>query len=240
MSINVLVADDHPIVRHGVCGVLAQAEDFSIVGEASSGRSAVTLAAEKRPDVVVLDLTMPYDEAVPSTRSSTTGIEAISSIRALPEGKPAAVVVLSVHGEMDIVRSALAAGAVGYVLKESVTSDLCAAVRAAHTGNIYLSAEVAAVLTPSAAPAAEPAPVPADRLSPREREVVRLIVQGLSSKEIAAQLCTSPKTVEKQRRDAMRKLNVSNVATLVRVVMDSDLMKTDEPGTRRWSASYGE
>jgi DNA-binding NarL/FixJ family response regulator len=219
VSIRVLVADDHPIVRHGVCALLSAAPDFVVVGEASSGRTAVEGAAASQPDVVVLDLTMPYADDLPSTRTSATGLDAIAAIRSLSGPRVPAVVVLSVHGEVDTVRPALAAGAVGYVLKESVTSDLCTAVRAASAGNVYLSSEVAAVL----APAAERLSSPADRLSPREREVVELIVEGLSSKEIAGALHTSPKTVEKQRRDAMRKLGVSNVATLVRVALDQDL-----------------
>lgn len=217
--IRVVVADDHPIVRSGVCGVLSAAGDLTVVGEASSASGAVSMAAESSPDVVVLDLTMPYEDDVPATRSRAAGLEAVAAIRGLATPRPPAVVVLSVHGEVDVVRAALAAGAVGYVLKESVTSDLCAAVRTASTGNIYLSAEVSAVL----APLPKPAAAPSSRLSPREREVVRLIVDGMSSKEIASALHTSPKTVEKQRRDAMRKLGVSNVAMLVRVALDDRL-----------------
>lgn len=219
--ISVVVADDHPIVRRGVCEVLNAAGDMVVVGEAASGRSAVAQTAEHRPDVVVLDLTMPYDDAVSSTRTTTTGIDAIAAIRAAPNEVAPAVVVLTMHGEIGIVRSALAAGAVGYVLKESVTSHLCTAVRAASTGSIYLSAEVSAVLAPVAVDTATNDPW--NRLSPREREVVRHIVAGLSTKQIAAMLHTSPKTVEKQRRDAMRKFGVSNVATLVRVALKSDL-----------------
>ena len=215
--INVLVADDHPIVRRGVCEVLASADDMTVVGEASSGQSAVAAASAMSPDVVVLDLTMPFDEAAPSTRTSSTGIDAISAIRAAGSDIFPAVVVLSVHGELSIVRAALGAGAIGYVLKESVSSDIRAAVRAASTGSMYLSAEVSAVLSQAAAPV----PVsPVERLSPRERDVVKLIVEGLSTKQIASQLQTSPKTVEKQRRDAMRKLDVSNVASLVRAMLE--------------------
>lgn len=219
MSIRVLVADDHPIVRSGVCGVLAAAPDMTVVAEAASGLAALEEAARTLPDVVVLDLTMPYTDDLPSTRTLATGLEAISALHGRREPRAPAVVVLSVHGEVDTVRAALAAGAVGYVLKESVTADLCTAVRAASSGNVYLSSDVAAVL----APAARPPVTPASRLSPREREVVTLIVEGLSSREIAEVLHTSPKTVEKQRRDAMRKLGVSNVAMLVRTALAQQL-----------------
>ncbi|GAA0991023.1 response regulator [Subtercola frigoramans] len=213
--ITVLVADDHPIVRRGVCDVLSSAVGITVVGEASSGAGCAALAASLHPDVVVVDLTMPLDDRVPSTSTSSTGIDAISNMISADRSSPPAIVVLSVHGELDIVRAALSAGAIGYVLKESVTSDLCAAVLAAAAGNIYLSSEVSAVLLPAASPRTDPV----ERLSPRERSVVNLIVDGLSTKQIATRLQTSPKTVEKQRREAMRKLDVPNVASLVRAML---------------------
>ncbi len=219
MSIRVLVADDHPIVRHGVCGVLSETDDITVVGQASSGLEAVARAIETQPDVIVLDLTMSYDADRPSSRAPKVGLDVIAALRDADIPAVPAVVVLSVHGEADTVRSALAAGAVGYVLKESLTSDLPTAVRAARSGNIYLSAELSAVLTRQLPP---PRPL-SDRLSPREREVVAQIVDGHTSREIAAALFTSPKTVEKQRRDAMRKLGVTNVAALVRVALDQGL-----------------
>jgi DNA-binding NarL/FixJ family response regulator len=161
--------------------------------------------------VVVIDLSMPFDDAAPVTRTSSTGLDAIAAIRALNDSPPATV-VLSVHGEAGIVRAALRAGASGYVLKESVSSDLGVAIRAAAAGSLFLSAEVAAVVNPTLDTDAPPT----ELLSPREREVVQLVVDGLSTKQIAAQLATSPKTVEKQRRNAMRKLGAPNVAALVR------------------------
>jgi DNA-binding NarL/FixJ family response regulator len=111
------------------------------------------------------------------------------------------------------VRAALRAGANGYVLKESVSSDLELAIRTSAAGSLFLSAEVAALVAPSVSQGS-----PAEMLSPREREVVQLVVEGLSTKQIASQLRTSPKTVEKQRRNAMRKLGAQNVASLVRAV----------------------
>jgi DNA-binding NarL/FixJ family response regulator len=213
--IRVTIADDHPFLLLGVREMLESADDITVVGEASSGLGAVELAGSLAPDVAVVDLTMPYDDAAPVTRSYTTGLDAIAAIKALGGSAPATV-VLTVHGEPSIVRSALRAGASGYVLKESVSSDLGLAIRAAAAGSLFLSAEVAGVLAP------DPDSPVTERLSPREREVVRLVVDGLSTKQIAASLETSPKTVEKQRRNAMRKLGVPNVASLVRSFGESE------------------
>jgi len=210
--IRVAVVDDHPVVRRGVIDMLSGARDIEIVGEEGTGAGALELVSSVHPDVLVMDLSLPHEEGVPAGRTSATGIGVISTVRS--GGAAPRVVVLSVHGEPDVVRSSLAAGASGYVLKESVSCDLLAAVRAASLGAVYLSAELAPVL---AAPAPPDDALP--RLSPREREVVRLIVEGYSTKDIATRLFTSPKTVEKQRRDAMRKLGVGNVAMLVRTYM---------------------
>lgn len=213
--IRVAVVDDHPMIRRGVIHVLSDSGDVGVVGEAGTGAGALELVRTSRPDVLVMDLSMPYEVGVPAGRTSATGIGIITSIRREFVDDAPRVVVLSVHGEPDIVRSTMAAGASAYVLKESVSSDLVAAVRAAHAGAFYLSAELAMVLATSPA-AADPEP----RLSPREREVVRLIVNGHSTRDIASTLFTSPKTVEKQRRDAMRKLGVQNVAMLVRTYLN--------------------
>ena len=209
--IRVAVVDDHPLVRRGVINVLSDSPDIDVVGEEGTGAGALSLVRRTHPDVLVLDLSMPFETGIPSGRTSATGIDVLSTVRKeLAENAPR-VVVLSVHGEPDIVRAALAAGASGYVLKESVSSDLLEAVRAARSGALYLSAGLASILT------LKPSPVPsAARLSPRELEVVGLIVDGHSTREIAGLLFTSPKTVEKQRRDAMRKLGVTNIAMLVR------------------------
>ena len=218
--IRVVVVDDHTLVRQGVCRLLVEAGDIEVAGEASSGDAAVSAIVALRPDVVVLDLSMPDRPGAEAPLAPSGGLEVMEAVRHRLGSKAPPVVVLSMLGMMDAVRAALREGAVGYVVKQSATPELVAAVRAAATGSIYLSAEVAQVL---AASSGTPSSSPADRLSPREREVVRHVADGRSSKEIAALLHTSPKTVEKQRRDAMRKLDVSNVASLVRKVLEHDL-----------------
>ena len=131
------------------------------------------------------------------------------------------VVMLSMHAEQGMVQPALRSGALGYVLKQAVAGELLAAVRAVSCGSIYMSAGVSQVLSEMLLN--ERAPGPLDRLSPREREVVQMIVEGLSTREIADRLHSSIKTVEKQRRDAMRKLEVENLASLVRVCLSLGL-----------------
>jgi DNA-binding NarL/FixJ family response regulator len=138
------------------------------------------------------------------------------------------VVILSIHADLALVQQALQLGALGYVLKQSISEELIDAVRAAHRGSGYLSSGVSHILANRSF--ARRSQNPLDRLSPREHEVVRRVVAGQSTKEIAAALRTSGKTVEKQRRDAMRKLEVENVASLVRVCLKLGL-SIENPGS---------
>lgn len=218
--IRVVVVDDHTVVRQGVCRLLDDAEDIEVAGQAASADAALSAVVALRPDVLLLDLSLPDREGAPAPLAPSGGIEVMKAVKHRLGSKAPTVVVLSMLGAPDAVRAALREGAVGYVVKQSVTSELVAAVRAASTGSVYLCAEVAQVLDASSG---APSDGPAERLSPREREVARHVADGLSSKEIATVLQTSPKTVEKQRRDAMRKLEVSNVAALVRKVIEFDV-----------------
>jgi DNA-binding NarL/FixJ family response regulator len=208
--IRIVVAEDHHVVRQGICKLLEEAGDMQVVGEADSGRNAIDLVRSVQPDVLVLDIRMPQ----------LNGLETLADIQR--HKKPPRVVILSMYDDPGFVQQALAKGALGYVLKQSVGEELLAAIRAAEHGSVYLSAEVAPVL--ARALCTPPPQTPLDRLSPREREVVSHIVAGCSTKEIAYRFHTSVKTVEKQRRDAMRKLDVDNVASLVRVSLDLGLV----------------
>ncbi len=205
--IRVVVAEDHHLVRQGIVKLLEGAGDISVVGEADNGVQAVELVDVLQPDVMVLDLSMPQVD----------GLEALRQI-ALKRPKPQ-VVILSMHADPNIVRQALRAGAVGYVVKQSVAEELLAAVRAARNGSLFLSSGVIAQDFFTERPQNL-----LDRLSPREREVVKRLVEGQSAREIAEGLRTSVKTVEKQRRDAMRKLDVDNLASLVRVSLELGLV----------------
>ncbi len=209
MTIRVLVAEDHHLVRQGIVKLLEGEGDLEVVGEADNGREALTLIDSSRPDVVILDISMPQFD----------GLETLSELNrraARPK-----VVILSMHADPGLVRQVLRAGALGYIVKQSVADELLAAVRAAKNGSMYLSSAISGLIASDLF--AEHPPNRLDRLSPRERQVVQLIVEGHATREIAESLHTSVKTVEKQRRDAMRKLEVDNLASLVRISLELGL-----------------
>ena len=203
--IRVVVADDHNLVRQGICRLLEETGEIQVIGEADNGVDALRLARLLSPDVLILDISM----------SPINGLDTLKQVKALKNNPH--VVMLSMHVDQGLVEQALQSGALGYVLKQAVAGELLAAVRAVNSGNVYLSAGVSQVLSDLLL--GERAQSPLDRLSPREREVVQMIVDGKSSREIADRLHTSIKTVEKQRRDAMRKLEVENLASLIRVCL---------------------
>lgn len=207
--IRVVIADDHHLVRQGIVRLLESAGDLEVVGEANDGREAIELVRSLQPDVLVLDITMPNVDGLDV-------LERIGTISPRPQ-----VVILSMHADPNLIRQTLRAGALGYVVKQSVADELLAAVRAARNGSMFLSAGVASVIATDVF--TDHVQNRLDRLSPREREVVKHIVEGFSTREIAESLRTSVKTVEKQRRDAMRKLEVDNLASLVRVSLELGL-----------------
>jgi two-component system, NarL family, response regulator NreC len=205
--INILVAEDFPMIRQGVCKILNDMDGFHVIGEADNGIEAVKLTQELKPDVIVLDISMPVMD----------GIDALKKLMEIsPRPK---VVMLSIHADLALIQQSLELGALSYVLKQSVTEELQDAIRAANRGSVYLSSEISHVLMK------HKPKNPLDRLSPRERQVVTEVVAGKSALEIAQKLQTSVKTIEKQRRDAMRKLEVDNIASLVRVSMELGLSK---------------
>jgi two-component system, NarL family, response regulator NreC len=209
--IRVVVAEDHHIIRQGICKILEDFRDIQVIGEADNGADAIRLIHELQPDVLVLDISMPQMD----------GIEVLKEIRSfIPRPR---VVILSIHADLALVQQTLELGALGYVLKQSVSEELLDAVKAANRGSGYISSGVSHIL--SGHSFTQKSQNPLDRLSPREREVVVKIVAGRSTKEIAGDLHTSVKTVEKQRRDAMRKLDVENIASLVRVCLELGLSK---------------
>ncbi len=206
--IRVLLADDHRIVREGLRALLETSEDIQVVGEASDGREALSLAQEVQPDVVVMDLAMP----------SLNGVDATKRLRAaLPETQ---VVVLSMHATEAHVRPALRAGARGYLLKGAGLSDLLTAVRAVAAGDAFFSPQIAAFLLDR--------PDPGDSLTSREREVLQLVGEGRSSAEIARLLHISVKTVEGHRARLMTKLRARNVADLVRGAIRLGLVSEEQ------------
>ncbi|MGI9147303.1 MAG: response regulator [Chloroflexota bacterium] len=216
--IRVLLADDHTIVRQGVRLCLEAMGDIEVVAEAEDGQMAVQLANQLRPDVAVVDLTMPR----------LTGVEAIRQIkRDLPGTE---VVVLSVHDSEPYVVQALRAGAAGYVLKRNAATELAAAIRAAHDGQAYLHPSIARRVLDdylSRIHASEHGSAGAhERLTPREREVLQLAAEGHTTRAIAGLLCLSTKTVEHHRASLMTKLGLHGQTELVKYAIRSGLVES--------------
>ena len=193
---TVLVVDDHPMVRAGLRGLLDSTEDLIVVGEAASGEEAVTSAAATRPDVILMDLSMP-------------GIDGVEATRRIVEADPVAtVVVLTSFHDHDRVRAAVTAGAVGYLLKDSEPGDLLVAVRAAAAGHAPLDPRVTRALLPG--PAGTPSAPAPPVLSPRERDVLDQLVKGLSNRQIARALGISERTVKVHLGHVFRNLGVND------------------------------
>ncbi|MGB7761772.1 MAG: response regulator transcription factor [Bryobacteraceae bacterium] len=207
--IRILLADDHAVVRRGFQMILAEQPDMEIVGEAGNGREALELAAKLKPDVVVMDVAMP----------ELNGIEAT---RRMAEHAPhARVLALSMHKDSVYVREILRAGARGYLLKDSVAADLVSAVRAIAAGEGYLSPAVSdAVLDDYRRHVTNPI----DLLTSREREVLQMLAEGKTNKEIAAVLNLSVYTVDAHRGRIMEKLNVHSINELVRFAVRNGLI----------------
>ena len=207
-KVRILLADDHAVVRQGFRMILAAQPSMEIVAEASNGREAVEMAERLQPDVVVMDVTMP----------ELNGIEATRRIgQVVPRAR---VLALSMHKDSVYVREILRAGARGYLLKDALDRDLVAAVEAVARGEAYLSPAIAdAVLTDYRKHVSDPI----DLLSSREREVLQMIAEGKTNKEIATILSLSVYTVDAHRGRIMEKLNLHSTPELVRFAMRNGL-----------------
>jgi DNA-binding NarL/FixJ family response regulator len=202
MTIRVLLADDHAMMRDGLKALLTASLGISVVAEVGNGRDAVRRAEELKPDVAIMDISMP----------ELNGIEATRLLRDKCPG--IRVVILSMHSSSEHVFRALEAGAMGYLLKESAGAEVNAAVRAVHGGRRYLSRAIVALEPAVRSGVARSSPL--DSLSARERQVLQLVVEGHSSAEIAKRVHLSPKSVDTYRSRLMRKLSVSDVPSLVK------------------------
>ena len=216
--IRVIVADDHHLVRQGIRMLLEKADDIEVVGEAEDGQEAVEMAERLTPDVLVMDISMPR-------LNGTQATERIHS-----RGLATQVVILSMHADETIVRQALRYGAKGYVLKRAVAEELLLAVRAANLGDTYLSPPIAGSILSEflAVSHGSDEPDVMERLTPRERQVLQLLAEGGTNRGIARELVISVKTVEKHRTHLMAKLNVHDLAGLVRVAVKHGLASVEQ------------
>ena len=220
--IRILLVDDHPIFRAGLRALLESHPDVRVIGEAGNGAEAIARANELRPDIILLDISMP----------DVDGLEALRRMQA--DHVPGKVLVLTMHAENEYLFQVLESGGYGYVLKQGVDTDLFTAIRTVAAGDIFLYPSATALLLSryreqkraleEAADDNHP-----DGLSDREREVLSLTAQGYSSQEIGDQLALSAKTVETYRTRVMRKLDLRHRSDLVRYALRVGLLQPEEP-----------
>ncbi len=217
MEITILLADDHEIVRDGFRGLLSRRADMHVVAEASNGREAVEQVAEHQPDVAIMDVSMPELNGVEATRQI---------VRDHPQTR---VLGLSMHPASRIVKEMLRAGATGYIVKTCHAEELVEAVRAVSEGKTYLSPEIAGTVVNDLLKetAGEQAPREDTPLSERERQVLQLLAEGKTTKEMAAVLHVTPKTVETHRYSLMKKLDIHSVAGLTKYAVREGLTPLD-------------
>ncbi|HXS98468.1 MAG TPA: response regulator transcription factor [Candidatus Limnocylindrales bacterium] len=212
--LRILIADDHEFIRRGIRAVLEKQPNCEIVGEAADGREAVQLAATSRPDIAILDVTMPELNGFDATRQM------------LQENPNIKVLVLSMHESEQIVREVLASGARGYILKSDAGRDLLSAVDSLASGKPFFTSKVSELLLNvylkrGAAP--QESGDPPSVLTAREREILQLLAQGKSNKEVATALYISVRTVETHRSNMMSKLNLHSMAELVRYALKNQI-----------------
>jgi DNA-binding NarL/FixJ family response regulator len=215
--IRVLIAEDHLMVRAGIRALLEKAGDIHVMGEASNGQEAIEMTESLKPDVLIMDIMMPR----------MNGIQAAENIREMR--LPTYILLLSMYSDEGFVHQALQCGVKGYVLKSSVSDELLWAVRAVASGKTYLSTPISEIVVESAINphTALQDGDPLSNLSPREKEIMQLIAEEHTSAEIGKILFISEKTVEKHRTKLMEKLNVRNLAGLVRLAVKYHLVDRD-------------
>jgi two-component system response regulator NreC len=216
MSIRVLIADDHKIVRDGLRNLIEKEAGMEVVGEAENGRKTIKLTQKLMPNVVVMDVSMPDMNGIEATERITTDIPSVK------------VIALSMHSDRRFVLGMLEAGASGYLLKDCAFDELASAIRQVTTGKTYLSPEIADVVVkgylhkkPFSDSAANAV------LTSREREILQLLAEGMTAKEIAVHLNLSIKTVETHRRNIMEKVNIHSIAELTKYAVREGLTMID-------------
>lgn len=214
--IRILIAEDHNLVRQGIGALLDQQAGMQVIAEAANGEEAVALAEEHQPDVIVMDLSMPRLD----------GAQAAERIIQLD--LPIKIVILSMHDDTTMVQQLLRLGVKGYLLKDAVSSDLVSAVQSVSNGKLFLSPAISdSVMNMLLSPDDTEAQSAAELLTPREREVLQLVAEGHTNKAISVILGISVKTVEKHRANFMSKLEVNDLASLIREAIKQGLVMID-------------
>lgn len=216
-TIHIVLADDHVLVRNGIKAMLESDSDIRVVGEAGSGAEALEVARQLHPDILVLDIRMP----------GMTGLEAAAKLGDVAPGTKA--VILSMHDSEDYVLQALDAGAYGYLLKDTDKNEFIRALKQINTGNKYFSGAVSNVLANrllNVKPSKSASTPPRDpyHLTPKEKEILRLVVDGKQNKQIADALGKSVRTIETHRFNIMKKLGVNNAIDMVNKVVRENLL----------------
>jgi two-component system, NarL family, response regulator NreC len=213
-NIKIAIAEDHTILREGLKSLISPHEDMKVVCEAGDGHEAIRCVDKFKPDIILLDLSMPR----------MNGLDAIREIKKV--NKPTKVIVLTVHKTDEYVRASLQAGVDGYLLKDSGYTELLAAIRSVMGGKRYLSPEISSTLIDGYLEGknADAAVTAWDTLSNREREIVKLIGEGHKNRDIAGLLCISIKTVEKHRANIMQKLDIHDVSGLTALAIEKGIV----------------
>jgi DNA-binding NarL/FixJ family response regulator len=206
MAIRVFLADDHAVVRDGLRLILEAQEDITVVGEAEDGHQAIDRVLKAKPDIVIMDIAMP-------------GLNGIEATQQILDSRPSVkVLILSMHSSPEYISRALKAGALGFLLKESAGKEVVKAVKTIYLGHRYLCQKISEAVIDDYIDLQEAAQArsPLTRLSPREREVLQLVTEGKTTKEIGQMLFLSPKTVETYRSRLMGKLGIKDIPGLVK------------------------
>jgi len=217
MSIKVIIADDHAVIREGLQMLLESDPDIKVIATCSTGINAVSEVRKLKPNVVVMDISMP----------DMDGIEATRHIAELESSSK--VIILSMHGSTEHVQRALSAGAVGYLLKQSAGTEVIKAVKAVHAGKRYLTEKITDILFDNYINKQKPSQreQPLEKLSQRERDVLKLIVEGRSNQAVAEMLCISKKTVETYKVRIMQKLDIHDLPSLVKFAIQQGLTSVE-------------